>query len=211
MNRYVGTLLCLAIMGGGCANKVNRENVFANTETGVGIIVGQNAKTQMYELKLGYVRHELFWVPTSKTIGYHSDFDSGEKQLDNIDASKTPQVLAEIMVDAKIPSSVGGTTQAITSFGVRQKLAIGAVAVGAPAASVLMAEADSKKAVILADFADRDEVEGLANKKKEEARQYVAKAKNTDVTNVTYEGHVLWFIHHEATPTQLNDMKMKLK
>lgn len=86
-------LMALLIPGGvGCSERLLRENVFANTETGIGIFINQNRQTQMYEGKLGYFRHELFLVPTNKVVNGDKDGPvSVEGPLD-----QTPDVLADI-------------------------------------------------------------------------------------------------------------------
>ncbi len=144
--------LCIAsimsILSTGCSERLNRENVFANTETGIGIFVAENAKTQMYEAKLGFFRHELFFVPTSKTITYkNTTGQTGlldillrprllEQEVEHHDPSETPEVLAELVVDG------GATKEGATKeskFGVRQRLAVGKLAVESPSAFILMA------------------------------------------------------------------------
>jgi len=122
---------------------VLRETVFANTETLLGITVAQNVKNQMYEVKVGYVRHELFLVPTSKFVKYTKQGDTlleaPEGDSTN-DPSKTPEVLGEIMVDGRIPVQGGQTV----GFGLRQKLAVGPLAVQSPGAIALMADTDAE-------------------------------------------------------------------
>lgn len=128
----------------GCSEKLLRENVLANTETAVGIMIAENVQTQLYEVKLGYVRHEFFLVPTSKTITY--DADKLELDVVNGDPSMTPEVLADIGVGGKTSGREAG-------FEVRQRLAVGKLAVMAPSATALMskdaatADAASKAAI----------------------------------------------------------------
>ena len=130
----VGLVGIMAMGGGlgGCAEKLLRENVFANTETMFGIMVTENPKTQLYEGRVGYARHELFLVPTSKRVHY-SEGETGDPGTGtHDDPSKTPEVLAEIQVGGHAKG--GGTVK------VYQRLAVGALAVRSGAAIALMAQ-----------------------------------------------------------------------
>jgi len=125
-----GVILFVATTG--CSERLMRENVFANTETGFGLFIAQNAKTQLYEAKLGYFRHELFFVPTSKTITYKFvDGKRVESEVKHYDPSSTPEVLAEIAIGAKADKNKAG-------FDVRQRLAVGKIAVTQTSALALM-------------------------------------------------------------------------
>lgn len=158
MKRMSSCLMCLVIASvillAGCSERVNRENVFANTETGFGIFIQQNPKTQVYEGKLGYFRHELFYVPTSKTITYKDkrevmgvmEWIFGpplvEQDVENASPSETPEVLAEIVADGVMPNPQNATNN--VTFGVRQKLAVGKEAVKSASALALMADTDEE-------------------------------------------------------------------
>lgn len=140
----------------GCTSRLARENILANTETAYGITIAENAQTQIPELKMGYARHELFYVPSSKTLAYHDPGKSigGENvdaSVNSGDPSKTPQVLAEIAIGTNLRSSRGtnGESNRGMQFRVRQRLAVGSEAVKAPAAGVLMASGDEQAAEIL--------------------------------------------------------------
>lgn len=143
--RPVMVALVAAVMGtGGCSTRLARENVFANTESAFGFTVAENPQTQMYELKLGYARHELFYVPSSKLVFYEKGGGKGKEVApttitDYNDPSSTPEVLAEIQIGGSGQSRGG-------NFTLRQRLAIGKNAVGAPAAVGLMA-GDSQAAL----------------------------------------------------------------
>jgi len=117
------------LLATGCSERLLRENVFANTETGIGIFVTQNSKTQFYEGKLGYFRHELFLVPTYKVVDGDSEDATVVGPLD-----QTPEVLADIEGSAGF--GLGNNQRT----GIRQRLAVGRRAVEAPAAVALMAD-----------------------------------------------------------------------
>ena len=144
----------------GCSERLMRENVFANTETGIGIFITQNPKTQLYEAKLGYFRHELFFVPTSKTIKYK--FVDGKRVEDKVvenDPSLTPEVLAVVAIGARAKGDNAG-------FDVRQRLAVGKIAVKSDAATALMTDDASDAAALAAGFKPLDDAEDVAEKLK---------------------------------------------
>ncbi len=125
----------------GCSERVQRENVFANTETGLGIFISQDPKTQMYEGKLGYFRHEMFYVPTGKLVVYKPKTNTDDQyvedgEMSKNDADKVPDVLADIRVGAKKSSTEG-------NFDLYQRLAVGKHAVESTAASVMLSEEDA--------------------------------------------------------------------
>lgn len=143
-------LLALILLGTaivGCSERVQRENVFANTETGVGIFIAQDPKTQMYEGKIGYFRHELFYVPTGKLVTYKND--NGELiedvtggQIKN-DANIVPDVLAEIRVGV----AAQGNTPKMDLY---QRLAVGPTAVGSDAAKIMMINGEENESNLAA-------------------------------------------------------------
>lgn len=140
-----GAVLCAMIIGAGCSSRLARENVFANTESAFGLTIAENPQTQMYEMKLGYSRHELFYVPSSKMAFYDKGCNGleGEKapcKLSNYnDPSKTPEVLAEIQIGSKAQGKDSG-------FTLRQRLAIGPKAVESDAAKALLANPNTAEA-----------------------------------------------------------------
>lgn len=146
---------CIVTSLFGCSEKLMRENVFASTQTGIGIFLMQNQKTQAYEAKLGYLRNELFFVPTSKTILYEQQevgFSHGlipwlfgatdERTVADSHAGVTANVLAEIAAGGKTGTSEQG-------FDVRQRLAVGDIAVQSKGAIFLMAKDDAAASAAL--------------------------------------------------------------
>lgn len=132
-------LLLACTMVVGCSERVQRENVFANTETGVGIFIAQDPKTQMYEGKVGYFRHELFYVPTGKLVTYKNDKGELIEDVtgDHIknDANIVPDVLAEIRVGVAASDNA-------PKMDLYQRLAVGPTAVGSDAAKIMMVDGD---------------------------------------------------------------------
>lgn len=117
----------------GCSDTLLRETVLANTETMVGVAVAQDSRTNMYQGRAGYFRHELFLVPTSKRVAASGESGVAESN----DPGSTPEVLGEIMADGAIASPVGGRDP--VRVGVYQRLAVGKLAVTSGAAIALLA------------------------------------------------------------------------
>ncbi len=61
----------LAVLGVGCSTPV-RENIFASVNTTIGATVMENDKTQLYEARLGFIRHQFYSIPTGKRVGTNS-------------------------------------------------------------------------------------------------------------------------------------------
>ena len=105
--------------------------------------------------KIGFFRHELFFVPTSKTIMYELiDGKRVEKTVVQYDPSKTPDVLAVIAIGATKSNDKAG-------FTVRQRLAVGKHAVESAAATALMIDDESDAAALTAGFKPLDDAEDV--------------------------------------------------
>lgn len=138
---------------GGCADGLLRETVLASTETLIGLAVSQDPKTSMYQGRLGYARHELFLVPTSKRV-----VRDGEGGAGSDDATGTPEVLGEIMADGDVNAPGGGAPGHV---GVYQRLAVGRLAVQSGAAVALLAR-DAQTAVNVSAAAGERALDQLA-------------------------------------------------
>ncbi len=147
MPRFIPAALLVALIHAllaGCSDRLLRESVLASTQSTIGLSIGQNPHTQLYEGKVGYARSELFLVPTGKRVvntrgeqAPHSD--QALQHLSTNNADVTPEVLGEILADGVLTAApVAGAAQP-ARVGVYQRLAVGKLAVTAPAAVVLMA------------------------------------------------------------------------
>lgn len=146
------------LAAGGCSDTLLRETVLANTETMVGVAVAQDPRTNMYQGRAGYFRHELFLVPTSKRVAASGENASAESN----DPGSTPEVLGEIMADGAIASPIGGSDP--VRVGVYQRLAVGKLAVTSGAAVALLAR-DAATAATTQASTDRS-LEDLATASK---------------------------------------------
>lgn len=138
MMRLIGVVAC-ALAAGGCSDRLLRETVFANTGTMVGVSIGQSATTGAYELNAGFARHELFLVPTDKTIAY--DQSAGTQSHASAGAEKTANVIGEIQVGGT-GRGPGGRVETY------QRLAVGDLAVRSGAAVALMASDPATAAAV---------------------------------------------------------------
>ncbi|HYE03056.1 MAG TPA: hypothetical protein VD963_07455 [Phycisphaerales bacterium] len=139
-SRRAATLIALAACAPpACSSPAARENVLAHTETMLGLSITENPATRSYQGRLGYGRHELFHVPTSKLVagGEHvtSGAPVGPAPVTFNDPASVPDVLAEIQVGG----TLRGSSQKVRLY---QRLAVGSNAVRSPAASLMMAPDD---------------------------------------------------------------------
>ncbi|MFN0011011.1 MAG: hypothetical protein ACKVS8_05130 [Phycisphaerales bacterium] len=149
MRRFTRSLLLAALMLVplvGCSDRLLRESVLASTQSTIGLAIGENPRTGLYEGSLGYARGELFLVPTGKRIVNSAGeqvagADGTLERLSTNDADITPEVLGEILADGAFvagPLAPGAPAQPLR-VGVYQRLAVGKLAVSTPAAVALMA------------------------------------------------------------------------
>jgi len=183
----VCALCAIAAVQTGCSTRLLRETVYANTESMFGVTIAQNAQTQLYELKAGFARHELFMVPTDKIIQYDrygnqlpipaADATAGRSSRRG--ASVTANVLGEIQVGG---TSRGGTGN--NGIEIYQRLAVGDIAVRSGAAIALMANDDkiAKAAAMAANPELMAAVVTAERKAKLDQIQMLRKATSAPVT-----------------------------
>jgi hypothetical protein len=108
--------LALATSGTGCKTVV-RENIISSVNTGIGVSLAENPKTEMYEVKVGYIRSQFYSVPTGKTV---------EGATSNA-ANVTPELVSGIRMNSDARHLLLGVS-------VIENFAVGKVAVMSPAA-----------------------------------------------------------------------------
>src|SRR2546422_4074592 len=109
----------------GCTTVV-RENIISSVNTGIGVSLAENPKTEMYEVKVGYIRSQFYSVPTGKMV----------EGATNNAANLTPELVSGIKMNSDARHLFVGIT-------VAENFAVGKVAVMSPAA-VAMYVADAK-------------------------------------------------------------------
>lgn len=88
--------------------------ITSGVNTVIGLDVSENPKTQVPHVRFGYVRSQLYYVPTGKT-----ETTSGQVGSSSGQANETPNVVSEIFVNSKFLSDIT----------ISEKFAIGATAV----------------------------------------------------------------------------------
>lgn len=113
-----------SLLASGCSTTVVRENIISSVNTGVGLQIAENPKTQLYEVKVGYLRNQFYSIPTAKDVKRGGNVASATNHVG------TPQVV----------SGFGGSLdlnhQALGG-GIAENFAVGETAVGSPAAVMM--------------------------------------------------------------------------
>jgi hypothetical protein len=141
MKRILNMLLLASTVTGIALNSVGcktiaRENIISSINTGIGISLTENPKTEMYEVKIGYIRSQFYSVPTGKTV--EDDCTNGAHHTNH--AHKTPEMVAGIRMES-------GIEQLLVGLKVTESFAVGKTAVMSPAAVAMYvanAESDAK-------------------------------------------------------------------
>lgn len=90
MKQMTLKITCLAAFGSavllavGCKTVV-RENIIASVETGLGVTLAENPKTELYEAKVGFIRSQFYSIPTGKVV---------ENEDNDSDEVKTAEIMA---------------------------------------------------------------------------------------------------------------------
>ena len=151
MKRTSWSVAVLLLWAGtsGCASIV-KQTIVSSVNTGIGATLAQNPQTQLYEVKIGYIRSQFYSVPTSKTICEKDDIGCKPSN----DADKAPQLVSGIRVHS-------GAEQLFLGVDVSESFAVGNIAVMSPAAvAMYVADADSDEKAKAA----KDAAVAMANK-----------------------------------------------
>ncbi len=106
-----------------------RENVMANVQSVIGLSIAQNSQTQAYEAKAGYVRSQIYSVPTGKLV----ENEAGRPLSDiRNKADVVPDVVGALVVES-------GVDQLFIGMNVKELFAVGPKAVGSSAAIAMFA------------------------------------------------------------------------
>ncbi|GAA5482466.1 hypothetical protein [Haloferula sargassicola] len=106
---------------------VARENVLASVNTVIGLSVAQNEKNAAYEAKAGYIRNQIYSVPTGKTV----ENSSGQPVYSPInDADRVPNVVGALVVES-------GVKELFIGMNVKELFATGTDGVNSAAATAM--------------------------------------------------------------------------
>ncbi len=135
------TLLPVLLLGIGCKTVV-RENIISSIETGLGVTVAENPKTESYEAKVGFIRSQFYSVPTGKVVEQSgettvkSDGKSKSKEekkgTDKLSnrANVTPELVSGIRVHS-------GAEHLFIGADISESFAVGKIAVTSGAATAM--------------------------------------------------------------------------
>jgi hypothetical protein len=138
MKTVIAQLLALTLLLvlTGCQTVV-RENIISTINTGFGATLAENPQTQLYEVKVGYIRSQFYSIPTSKQVkgGKHTNEEGNdviaEGQLSN-DPSGTPELVSGIRMESDAKTLNLGVK-------ISENFAVGKEAVKSPAAVAMYA------------------------------------------------------------------------
>jgi hypothetical protein len=120
----------LILFSMGCKTVV-RENIVSSINTGIGATITENPKTELYEVKLGFIRTQFYSIPTGKTV-------EGTNQSNAADV--TPEVVSGIRAHS-------GAEHLFIGMDVSESFAVGKIAVASDAATAMyIANAKTDKA-----------------------------------------------------------------
>jgi hypothetical protein len=117
---------------------VDKHTVVAATNTNIGVRVAADKATQTPEVQIGYNRQELAFVPTNRPAK-ESQAAPAASPPKLAGADETGEVVMEIRADGSFGMGV------LNQGGIRQRLAVGKIAVMQPSALALMARDDDGK------------------------------------------------------------------
>lgn len=130
--------MAFLFFGLGCKTVV-RENIVSSVNTGIGISLTENPQTELYEVKIGYIRSQFYSVPTGKMVEADDKVNGAEQKLSN-GAHRTPNVVSGIRFNSDFRHLLLGAT-------ISENFAVGDRAVMSPAAvAMYIADAGSKEA-----------------------------------------------------------------
>ncbi|MBI2924499.1 MAG: hypothetical protein HYY24_02210 [Verrucomicrobia bacterium] len=128
LNKSLGGILLGGVFFSAGCETTTRENIISSVNTGIGVSIAENPKTELYEVKVGYIRSQFYSVPTGKTV----------EGTTNNSADVTPEMVSGIRMTSDARHLFLGVS-------VAENFAVGKVAVMSPAA-VAMYIADARTA-----------------------------------------------------------------
>ena len=167
-------LLLTPLLFVGCKSTIVRENIISTINSGFGVQLAENAGTQLYEVKVGYIRNQFYSIPTAKNV---RDTNSPGFSTNNIG---TPQLV----------SGIGGsvdTGRLSIGMGVAENFAVGDKAILSPAAvAMYLATARSQNADAIAKAM---QTMYLATASSQNADAIAKAMQAMYCTNIVYNNH----------------------
>ena len=127
-------MLAALAAASGCTSTVVRENVLASVNTTVGATVMENDQTQLYEARLGFIRHQFYSVPTGKMT---------DTNVVGTNVVVRPRAVPQVVSGIR---SESGLRQLFLGSDVSENFATGYLGVRSPAAvAMYVSEAENKE------------------------------------------------------------------
>jgi len=165
--------------------------ITASVQSVIGLDVSENPQTQVPHVRFGFIRNQLYYVPTGKVVVGGGPSGS---------ASDTPRLVSDIDVEI----------QFLSSTKIREKFAVGYEAVQSPAAKAMFAPAGTT----VVEY--RESVHDLRMKLKralanpnntQKAREWLGAYLKKDPNSVDPEK----FVNTETDPKVLQDLLQSLE
>ncbi len=141
LNKFLlGIIVSLIFLFFGGCTSVVKQNIISSINTGIGATLTENPQTQLYEVKIGYIRSQFYSVPTGKTI-----------KEDTNQPSNAANITADLVSGIRMES---GIQHLFLGVDVSENFAVGKVAVMSPAAvAMYISQAESPAAAQAASAA----------------------------------------------------------
>lgn len=129
----IGLGAILAMLATTGCKTVVRENIISSVETGIGVTLAENPKTELYEVKVGYIRSQFYSIPTGKTVENEDAKGKGSKTAKNQQdmRSNRADITPELVSGIKMSTSA---KHLFLGADVAENFAVGKTAVMSPAA-----------------------------------------------------------------------------
>jgi hypothetical protein len=164
----VVTVSGFLLAASGCKTVI-RENIVSSINSGIGITVAENPKTELYEVKVGYIRSQFYSIPTGKTVENEKNSVVAREDKRSNRADLTPQVVSGIRMKS-------GIEHLIVGLEISENFAVGEAAVNSPAAVAMYvgaAEKDNARSAADAAQATAQEAAKLKAEKKRKVDKIV--------------------------------------
>ena len=174
----------------GCKTVV-RENIISSINTGIGVTLAENPKTELYEVKVGYIRSQFYSVPTGKNV---EDESAGGTHLSN-EANITPEIVSGIRMESDARHLLLGVS-------VSESFAVGKIAVMSPAATAMyIADARNKNNATAAGAA--------AKQVSDSSAKYAAAASSAIAVSDERIEKIIGYASDPAKTDHLDSVKVK--
>lgn len=192
---FLGLLFAGLLLGVGCSPN---GYITASVQSVIGLDVSENPQTQVPHIRFGFIRNQLYYIPTGKVVVQGGPAGSGK-------ASETPELVSEINVEMEF----------LHTGKIHEKFAVGLFAVNsAPAKGLFnlqdknVVEAPSTPELLTL----KQNILSAVNKNastQEKAGAWIAKQKNVQPDTVGY-GTITDYVMKENDPKKLQELQQAL-